>query len=83
MDLGKRKEWWEKMIGFYNYSVILTYMGLAASVIGMTQVFAENYRGAFLCLIISGTCDMFDGKVARAVPIRRKYSVFRLTHYVT
>ena len=58
------------MIGFYNYSVILTYMGLAASVIGMTQVFAENYRGAFLCLIISGTCDMFDGKVARAMKNR-------------
>ena len=26
------------MIGFYNYSVILTYIGLASSVFGITQV---------------------------------------------
>ena len=29
----------EKMIGFYNYSVILTYIGLVSSVFGITQVF--------------------------------------------
>lgn len=27
------------MIGFYNYSVILTYIGLVSSVFGITQVF--------------------------------------------
>lgn len=53
------------MIGFYNYTVILTYIGLASSVFGMTQVFAGHYRAALLCLIISGTCDMFDGMIAR------------------
>lgn len=60
------------MIGFYNYTVILTYIGLASSVIGMTQVFAGNYRIALLCLILSGTCDMFDGKVARMKKDRTK-----------
>lgn len=30
------------MIGFYNYSVILTYVGLTSAVIGMTQVFHGN-----------------------------------------
>lgn len=58
------------MIGFYNYSVILTYVGLAASMIGITEIFQENYRWALLCLIISGTCDMFDGKIARAMKNR-------------
>lgn len=53
------------MIGFYNYTVILTYIGLASSVFGMTQVFGGHYRTALLCLIISGACDMFDGKIAR------------------
>jgi len=58
------------MIGFYNYSVILTYIGLGASIVGMTQVFAGNYKWAFFCLMISGTCDMFDGKIARAMKSR-------------
>lgn len=58
------------MIGFYNYSVVLTYLGLGASIVGMTQVFAGNYKWAFFCLMISGTCDMFDGKIARAMKNR-------------
>lgn len=55
----------QKMIGFYNYTVILTYMGLVSSIAGM--MFSVNgwYRAALLCLAISGLCDMFDGKVAR------------------
>ncbi len=60
------------MIGFYNYTVILTYIGLMSSVLGMTQVFEGHYRAALLCLIISGTCDMFDGKIARAKKNRTK-----------
>ncbi len=60
------------MIGFYNYTVILTYIGLMSSVLGMTQVFEGHYRAALLCLIISGTCDMFDGKIARAKKDRTK-----------
>lgn len=60
------------MIGFYNYTVILTYIGLASSVFGMTQVFGGHYRAALLCLIISGACDMFDGKIARTKKDRTK-----------
>lgn len=55
------------MIGFYNYSVILTYIGLASSVIGMTQALEGHFKLALVCLIISGGCDMFDGKIARAM----------------
>ncbi len=54
------------MIGFYNYTVILTYIGLLSSVFGITQTFEHHYSVAFLCLVISGICDLFDGKVARS-----------------
>lgn len=57
------------MIGYYNYTVILTYISLVSSVMGM--FFAMGMGGsvhpeyAIMCLMISGLCDMFDGKVAR------------------
>lgn len=53
------------MIGFYNYTVILTYCGLLTSVLGMFFAFTGNISGAIICLIVAGGCDMFDGKVAR------------------
>lgn len=53
------------MIGFYNYTVILTYMGLASAVIGMVTALHGNLFAAVVCLMVSGACDMFDGKVAR------------------
>lgn len=53
------------MIGFYNYTVILTYLSLAVSMIGMTQVVEGHFRTAIFCLAVSGLFDMFDGKVAR------------------
>ncbi|MCI7812193.1 MAG: CDP-alcohol phosphatidyltransferase family protein [Lachnospiraceae bacterium] len=54
-------------IGFYNYSVILTYLGLISSVIGMTQALEGKFKIAISCLVISGICDMLDGKVARTM----------------
>ena len=58
------------MIGFYNYSVILTYIGLVSSVYGITQVFEGHEAIAFLCLLLSGICDLFDGKIARSMKKR-------------
>lgn len=58
------------MIGFYNYTVILTYMSLISSVTGIFLALGINGSPprpeyAIICLMISGLCDMFDGKVAR------------------
>lgn len=59
------------MIGYYNVSVILTYIGLLSSLFGMANLsLAPNgnttaLKIAFICLIFSGFCDMFDGKIAR------------------
>ena len=53
------------MIGFYSYTVVLTYLGLASSAIGMILTFQGFAKYALVCLAFSGLCDMFDGKVAR------------------
>ena len=54
-----------RFIGFYDYTVILTYMSLISSVFGMTQAIHGNYKTAIICLALSGVCDAFDGRVAR------------------
>lgn len=61
------------MIGYYNYTVILTYIGFASGIAGI--LFACGAFGscpepvyAMLCLMLSGLCDMFDGKIARTKP---------------
>ncbi|MCI7804038.1 MAG: CDP-alcohol phosphatidyltransferase family protein [Oscillospiraceae bacterium] len=54
------------MIGFYNYTVILTYIGLASSLAGIYLAMGgKHITFAVVALMISGLCDMFDGKVAR------------------
>lgn len=58
------------MIGYYNVSVILTYIGLLSSFFGMANLSVARsnpwaIKIAFLCLLFSGLCDMFDGKIAR------------------
>ena len=61
------------MIGFYNYSVILTYIGLASAVFGITQVMDGRQALPFLCLLLSGICDLFDGKIARSMKNRTEH----------
>lgn len=53
------------MLGYYNYTVLLTYLGTLAAFIGMVFATAGNFKGAILCLMAAGFCDMFDGMVAR------------------
>lgn len=53
------------MIGFFNYTVILTYISLMTSVFGMTQAIHGRFKTAIFCLALSGLFDMFDGKIAR------------------
>lgn len=52
------------MIGFYNYTVVLTYFSLYISIIGIIFSITGNIDLGLICLIISGVCDMFDGKIA-------------------
>ena len=53
------------MIGFYDYTVILTYLGFSSGMIGIFLAITGNAFWAVMCLMFSGLCDMFDGRVAR------------------
>lgn len=52
-------------IGKYNKSVIVTYIGIISAILGMFLSIEGNMSYAMICLIISGICDLFDGKIAR------------------
>ncbi|MBQ4095998.1 MAG: CDP-alcohol phosphatidyltransferase family protein [Oscillospiraceae bacterium] len=60
------------MIGFYDYTVILTYVSLFISVTGIFSACDGNLQEAVVCLMLSGFCDMFDGKIARTKKTRTK-----------
>lgn len=53
------------MIGYYNVSVILTYISLFSAVFGMTEALRGDPKIALICLMVCGLCDMFDGTIAR------------------
>ena len=55
------------MIGFYDYTVILTYLSILSAGSGIVVSLSGQghpYIGCFF-LLICGLCDAFDGKVAR------------------
>lgn len=52
------------MLGIYNYTVILTYLGMLSGFVGILFAFDGSVGAALNCLVIAGVCDMFDGKVA-------------------
>ena len=55
-----------RFIGFYDYTVILTYLSLLSAVFGITLSSKGLFGWAVLCLMLSGLCDAFDGIVARS-----------------
>ncbi|MCR5577426.1 MAG: CDP-alcohol phosphatidyltransferase family protein [Oscillospiraceae bacterium] len=62
------------MIGYYDYTVILTYFSLLSAVTGIVVSLGGGghpYYGCFF-LLFCGFCDAFDGKVARTKQGRSK-----------
>lgn len=55
-----------KLIGFYDYTVLLTYGSVVSAVMGMVQASKGSFTAAILCLMVCGICDAFDGMVARS-----------------
>lgn len=53
------------MIGFYDYTVVVTYISQISSIMGMFFAIDGKLPLAVFCLAFSGLCDMFDGKIAR------------------
>ncbi len=54
----------KKPLGYYDYTVILTYCGALSAFCGILWVVGQSYWEALFCLMLSGICDMFDGAVA-------------------
>lgn len=55
------------MIGFYNYTMIMTYMSLLSAGLGIVVSLSGSghpFVGVFF-LLFCGLCDAFDGKLAR------------------
>lgn len=53
------------IIGKYNKSVILTYIGGIFALFGMIFAIIDNLQYSLICLMLAGICDLFDGKIAR------------------
>ena len=54
-----------RFIGFYDYTVWLTYISCMSAVFGVISACHGNPKLAVICVLISGFCDLFDGVVAR------------------
>lgn len=54
----------KKPLGYYDYTVILTYCGMLFGFSGIILSIGRNFWKALICLMIAGACDMFDGLVA-------------------
>jgi CDP-diacylglycerol--serine O-phosphatidyltransferase len=52
------------MIGFYDYTVILTYISFASAMAGIFTS-TKSLRWSIFFLALCGLCDMFDGTIAR------------------
>ena len=55
----------KRIVGFWNPSVILTYIGMSFAVAGMFLAVSSKINYSFICLVLCGICDLFDGSVAR------------------
>ena len=58
------------VIGFYNYTVWLTYGNGVAGMVGIVFAARRETLLALICLILAGIFDLFDGPVARSMPNR-------------
>lgn len=54
----------KKPLGFYDYTVVLTYCGMLSAVIGIFLAMNGSFTASMIALMCAGICDMFDGAVA-------------------
>ena len=62
--MRKRVKMKKRLIGYYDYTVILTYVGMLFACCGILLVIRQDFWDAVFCLMLAGVCDMFDGAVA-------------------
>ncbi len=64
------------MLGIYNYTVILTYIGMLTGFFGILRAMNGDIHGALVCLMVAGVCDMFDGAIASTMARTRQEKRF-------
>ena len=47
-----------RLIGVYDYTVVLTYISLVITLVGISLAIEGSFRSAVFCLALSGLCDM-------------------------
>lgn len=52
------------LIGSYNKTVLITYIGIIISITGMLLALQGKLQISLVCLIAAGLCDLFDGRFA-------------------
>ena len=52
------------MLGVYNYTVLLTYIGMLTGLTGIGFAMGGRIPWALLCLLLAGLCATFDGQIA-------------------
>jgi len=53
------------MIGFYNYTVIATYLATLLGLMGIYNAIEGSMLSSVVCLLIAGLLDSVDGRIAR------------------
>ena len=53
------------MIGFYNYTVIATYLATLLGLCGIFFAMDSHIPASILCLLLCGLLDTIDGRIAR------------------
>ena len=51
----------------WKKSNIVTFMGIAFSIVGVCLCFLGNIKYAIVMLMLGGICDGFDGPIARRI----------------
>ncbi len=66
------------LLGYYDYTVVLTYAGMLFAFAGILKAAGQAYESALACLMAAGICDMFDGAVAatkQRIPQEKKFGI--------
>ena len=74
-----------RFVGFYNPSVILTYIGVTFAFVSMYLAWSAteqtDFRWSIFFLMLAGLCDMFDGTVARRVKRKIRHTARLFKRY--
>ena len=68
----------KKPLGYYDYTVVLTYIGMLCSFTAILMSINEKFPYAVILLMMAGVCDMFDGVIANTkdrTPSEKRFGI--------